>query len=90
MRLSRIPAVLSTQGSTRISMSAECSAAKPPMHSQGLSMSRKRAQCLPKTGPCFDKHRPSRYVLGENRDECEATVGKRAGYVIVFAFLTCL
>ena len=54
MRLSRTPAVLSTQGSTRLSTSAECSAAKPPMHSLGLSMSRKRAQCLPKAGPCFD------------------------------------
>ena len=81
-RLSRCTAslrVLLTQGSTRFSTRAECSAAEPPMHRLELSMSRNLSPCLPKAGPCTTAQiRQDAFWGGESGDECEDAMGRRA------------
>ena len=63
--------------SARLDVRRGLNAARPSraMHSLGLSMSRKRAPCVPKAGPCFDST-TRQDVLGESRDECMAAVGQ--------------
>ena len=68
--------------SARLDVRRGLNAARPSraMHSLGLSMSRKRAPCLPKAGPCFDSTARQDMFWGRAGMNARPRWGKRAVY----------
>ena len=66
----------------RLDVRRGLNAARPShaMHSLGLSMSRKRAPCLPKAGPCFDSTTRQDMFWGRAGMNAWPRWGKRAVY----------